>query len=95
MIFKPNHVEGNYIEGYEEKLFGSKGDELELITTLNSPVSNLYSHGGKWFFMVWKYAPGPGPGDFDTEYDTVDDCLADIINYYFGDPGRMWKCGRE
>jgi hypothetical protein len=33
--------------------------------------------------------PGPGPGDFTREFETLDEAISDILAYYFGDPVRM------
>jgi hypothetical protein len=33
--------------------------------------------------------PGPGPGDFTREFDTPDEAVSDILDYFFGDSERM------
>ena len=85
-VMKPNEVRGNFVDGYKKNIFG---ENLEVITVLNSPISDIYMNKGRYYFSVWDIVPGPGPGDFSNEFDSLDDCLQDILDYYFGDSRRM------
>ena len=81
-IFRPNDVYGNFIEGYERNIFGVVEEELELTAVLNSPIARLFEEDGKYHFMVWDYVPGPGSGDFDNEFESLEACLNDVVEYY-------------
>ena len=88
-ILKPNDVEGNYVEGYEKNIIGLVDGKLEITTVLNSPLSHIFKENGKYCFYIWECSPGPCPGDFYNQFDNIEDCLADVIDYYFGNPERM------
>lgn len=88
-VFKPNSVEGNFVEGYEQNYVDGVNGTLDVTMVLNSPISNIFEKSGKYSFLVWEFAPGPGPGDFENCFDDISDCIEDVIDYYFGDSSRM------
>lgn len=49
----------------------------------------FHSDGKKWVVTVHDYIPGPGPGDFRNEWDTPEEAVTDILDFFFGDQTRM------
>jgi hypothetical protein len=45
--------------------------------------------GGRWVIDAVDHVPGPGPGDFVDRRDTPEEAVADILEFFFGDPRRM------
>ena len=90
-VMKPNEVPGNFVEGYEDSISDIVDGRIEEIMVLNSPCSHLDVRDGKYYFWVLDYEPGLGPDDFSNEFDSLGDCLQDILDYYFGDSARMNK----
>jgi len=41
------------------------------------------------FVTSHDYVPGPGPGDFVNEWNTAEEAVADILDFYFGSSVRM------
>ena len=87
LVGKPENVEGNCIPGYSTSfvLDIDSGDAIRF----NAPLVWLYGNQDLWFVLGEDYCPGPGPGDFFDEWTTSDQAVADIIEFYFGDPKRM------
>ena len=56
---------------------------------LDAPTLFLHTSGGRWFVTSHDYVPGPGPGDFIREFATPKEAVADILDFYFGDPSRI------
>ncbi|WP_156820192.1 hypothetical protein [Synechococcus sp. PCC 7336] len=81
-IAKPEKVQGNNRTGYQ----GYYGPE-QILT--DAPCSRLLIENRKLLFSVREYVPGPGPGDFQEEFEDIELCLKSILDYYFGDPTRM------
>jgi hypothetical protein len=81
-ICKPTRVPGNSRKNWAS-YFGE--DDIPC----NAPGSSLYPQDGKWIFEVWECIPGPGPGDFQDEFDVLEDAVESVLDYYFGNPSRM------
>lgn len=88
-ILKPDNIGGNTIPGY-------RGPNLILedgqTTTTSSPSLIFYGEDDVWFVELLLWIPGPGPGDFLHGFDDPSDGVADILDFYFGDPSRMRLC---
>jgi hypothetical protein len=56
---------------------------------VNAPIAQIYPWEGQWIFQVSEYIPGPGPGDFVRFFDTLDEAVTAVLDYYFGDPTVM------
>jgi hypothetical protein len=82
LIAKPESVPGNRRQNYETYL----GSEEILC---DAPCTRIYPKDGKWIFELWEWVPGPGPGDFQEEYLSINDTVPAILDYYFGDPNKM------
>jgi hypothetical protein len=83
-IGKPADIKGNCIPG----LKGYWGTEMVLI---DAPIAYVHNSGRKWFVSVCQYAPGPGPGDFVTEWHSAEEAVGDVTDYFLGDSSRMEK----
>jgi hypothetical protein len=55
----------------------------------DAPALRLSTDNGDWIVSLHEYVPGPGPGDFRHLHGHLADAIADILDYYFGDPARM------
>ncbi|MBO3460427.1 hypothetical protein G7B40_019980 [Aetokthonos hydrillicola Thurmond2011] len=83
-IAKPKSTPGNIRKDYECS-WGS--EEIPC----DAPGANLYpkESKSKWIFEIWEWLPGPGPGDFQKSFESIDEAIAAILEYYFGDPLQM------
>lgn len=80
-VGKPASVAGHSLPGYET------GWDLDV--TLDAPTLWFHSDGEKWLVTSHDYFPGPGLGDFVDVWDTPEEAVADILDFYFGSPARM------
>ncbi len=81
-IAKPNTVKGNSLPDWEWR-WGTTD------TILDAPILWFHRDNQKWIVTCQEYVPTPGPGDFVNQWDSAEDALADILDYYFGNPARM------
>lgn len=84
LVGKPVEVSGNSIPGYTTG-FQSKDGRVEF----DAPPVRLWFDGEVWLVLAEEYCPGPGPGDFLDEWNTPEEAVQDILDFYFGDPQRM------
>lgn len=80
-IAKPRNTPGNIIENYEGE-FPIETDATPLV---------LYGRDEKWYVLAQEHAPVMYGGDFENCWDTVEEAINDIFDFYFGDPARMMK----
>jgi hypothetical protein len=83
-VGKPRGTGGHSIEG-SCGLWSEDGVEIPL----DAPVLQIHSEGGRWFVTSHDVIPGPGPADFVREFDRPEQAIADVIDFFFGDPARM------
>ena len=81
-VAKPASVKGHSLPGYEAS-WGMSNVKLD------APTLYFHGDGGKWFVTCHEYIPGPGPGDFVNAWSTPEKAVADILDFYFGNPARM------
>jgi hypothetical protein len=79
LVSKPASVAGHSIPGFLEASGGQ----------VDAPGLYLHREGGTWVVTSCDYVPGPGPGDFINQWDTPEVAVADILDFYFGNPARM------
>jgi hypothetical protein len=82
VVAKPASLPGHSLPGYEA-WWGMSGVRLD------APGLYFHSDGSKWFVTSHDYVPGPGPGDFVNVWNTPEQAVADILDFYFGSPNRM------
>jgi hypothetical protein len=87
VIAKPATVRGNHIAGYEG--YWGDGDIL-----IDAPSLFFHADPEEWIVTAHEYVPGPGPGDFVHCFPNPDAAVADILDFFFGDPSRMAKYER-
>jgi hypothetical protein len=85
MISKPNSISGNTLPGYTSAFY----DVNDVTITFDAPYLWLFGNDGVWMVLSKDFTPGPGPGDFIDEWNSLDEAVQDIIDFYFGDPKRM------
>lgn len=61
---------------------------------IDAPMLRLLLENGKWTVDAHDSAGGTGGGDFVNEWNSAEDAIADICDFYFGDPARMAKKDR-
>ncbi|NEO84256.1 MAG: hypothetical protein F6J87_08385 [Spirulina sp. SIO3F2] len=83
-IFKPASIPGN---SRQERGFPISYESQRILCS--APKSMIFQQGDSWFFTVWLWAPGPGPGDFNDKYSSVSEVVDAVLDYYFGDPSKM------
>ena len=90
---RPTMMPGNRREGYKQTLIGLKGENLDVTEVLDAPLGGLFrlpnENGGGWAFRIWDWCPGPGPGDFEIRYPSLEEGVDAVLEYYFGDPSLM------
>lgn len=84
LIGKPIEVSGNSIPGYTTGFKWKDG-----CVEFDAPPIRLWFDGEVWLVLAEEYCPGPGPGDFLDEWNSPEEAVEDILNFYFGDPRRM------
>ncbi|MBC7999617.1 MAG: hypothetical protein IAF58_16820 [Leptolyngbya sp.] len=77
---KPASVKGNKVDGLSFRV----GNVL-----VDAPSVVLYTDGQTWAVELQEHVPNPGPGDFRNLWNSPEEAIADILDYFFGDPERM------
>jgi hypothetical protein len=94
-VYRPVSIPGNRREGFTKNMIHSLGnyptDEPE-VDVLDAPSCCVLheKNTDNWTLQVWNWTPGPGPGDFRKQYQTLQEIIEAILEYYFGDPA--WMC---
>lgn len=79
-VAKPATVPGNFVLGFE-----SECGEIPI----NAPALLLRSTNEGWVVLYQDHVPTPGPGDFENIWQTPQEAVDDILDFYFGNPERM------
>jgi hypothetical protein len=79
-IAKPASVEGNHVNNYK-----SSCDEIPI----NAPAVLLLPTEQGWMVLNQEHIPTSGPGDFKNVWQTQQEAVDDILDFYFGNPARM------
>lgn len=56
---------------------------------MDAPTVVLYSTGDTWVVLLHEHVPIMGVGDFENEWESPQQAVDDILDFYFGDPARM------
>jgi hypothetical protein len=86
-VGKPKEVKGNFIPEYSSSFCEEIGVTEEIL--FDAPMVWLYGIDGDWFVLSQDYIPTFGPGDFKDKWAKEDEAIADILDFFFGDPARM------
>ena len=79
VVIKPTITLGNSLPGYEMMFHNNKGDEC----LSDAPRVILFRNFDKWKIVVHEYIPGPGPGDFEEQFDSQDRAVEAVKRYFF------------
>ncbi len=79
-IAKPSEIPGNSIPDYN----GTYGD-----IPIDAPAIMLYPTAEGWVVLNQAHVPTLGPGDFENIWQTLQEAVDDVIDFYFGNPERM------
>lgn len=79
-IAKPSEIPGNSIPEYN----GTYGK-----IAINAPAIMLYPTSEGWVVLHQAHVPELGPGDFKNVWQTLQEAVDDVIDFYFGNPERM------
>ncbi len=87
LVGKPKTTAGNSIPNYSSGFMidVESNNEIEF----DAPPVWFFGHCGVWVVQAQQYSPVPGPGDFIDEWETAEQAVDDILDFYFGDPKRM------
>ncbi|MCB9469966.1 MAG: hypothetical protein H6677_16970 [Candidatus Obscuribacterales bacterium] len=87
-VGKPVTTRGNSIQGYEPGYIVIGDDPLP--PKMDAPMLKFHKTKTEtWMVRGDDYVGGPGPGDFNNEWNTPEEAIEDILDFYFGDPARM------
>lgn len=79
-IAKPTSVEGNHVNKYESSCDG---------IPIDAPAVLLLPTEQGWMVLNQEHIPTSGPGDFKNVWQTQQEAVDDILDFYFGNPERM------
>ena len=87
-VVKPSSTKGHHIPEYNSSYVALDG-ELSPPDS-NAPMIAFYKQDSKWV-VNGKRTTGKNmaPGDFINEWETPDEAIKDILDFYFGDSSRM------
>jgi len=92
-IYKPIEAGGNGFVGFVvTDTVGLLEENGELVTDPKSDVAVLVSNQNldeTWVVSGVDCVGGMGPADFYNAWDSAEEGIADIKDFYFGDPARM------
>ena len=80
IVIKPSSVKGNSLPDYEAWYDDHDGKEKPS----DAPRIVIYPKSNLWHVAVSEYVPGPGPGDFDNDFQSEVEAVENILNYFFG-----------
>ncbi|MCC6980442.1 MAG: hypothetical protein IT343_19140 [Candidatus Melainabacteria bacterium] len=89
-VCKPTATPGHNMPGFE-------GGYITLIgqgpgcPDIDAPMLAFFFHHDKWIVSGQDCAGGMGPADFVDEWESPEEAVKDILDFYFGDPSRMQK----
>ncbi len=79
-IAKPTSIQGNCVPGYESAVGHVPTD---------APAILLRPTAEGWVVLNQEHIPELGPGDFKNVWQTQQEAVDDILDFYFGNPERM------
>ncbi len=79
-IAKPTSIQGNCVSGYTSAV-----GEVQI----DAPAVLLRPTIEGWIVQNQEHIPELGPGDFKNVWQTQQEAVDDILDFYFGNPERM------
>ncbi len=85
VIVKPLDVIGNTIPNYQYTAISSLNEQLEVINEVVSDCPKMACCFGteQITLSVWDWVPGPGPGDFELDFEDMKQVIPFIRSYFF------------
>lgn len=80
-IVKPKGLHGNFLPENNQSKIPISFENEDLYS--DCPVIQISMDKNKFSAMCWDWVPGPGPGDFHIHFDSEDEVIKFLINYYF------------
>ncbi|HEY9676765.1 MAG TPA: hypothetical protein V6C76_02100 [Drouetiella sp.] len=93
-VVKPEHVAGNHIPGHSGGYTCVVDEDGDLRGQIpcpetNAPMLKLIHTDNIWEVNGWDCAGAMGPADFTNDWKTPEEAIADVLDFFFGDPRRM------
>lgn len=88
-VCKPTTTPGHSVPGYSGGYI-SIGD-VPVCPEIDAPMLKFYFHNDKWIVDGQDCAGEMGPADFIDEWQTPEEAVMDILDFFFGNPERMQK----
>lgn len=83
-VGKPKEIAGNCLPDFDGGWVGA----TEAVS-IDGP-SLVFCHSDThWLVILREGTPKPSPGDFEDVWETAEEAIADIFDFYFGNPERM------
>lgn len=79
-IVKPSSTKGNNIPNYLTLVEDVEVDSASIV---------FYNWNNYWIVLAQDHAPTFGPGYFQNKWETAEEAVKDILDFFFGDPTRM------
>jgi hypothetical protein len=86
IVGKPKSTPGNCIPGSDYNFAPAVHEEP---LKFDAPTVTLFETENVWGVEAVDYVPGPGPADFVDEWNSIDEAVSDILDFYTGNPSRM------
>lgn len=80
-VIKPKGIPGNSLPANNHSNIPIIWNDDEILT--DCPVIRLEKSNNKISVICWDWTPGPGPGDFCVDFESEDDAVIFLLNYYF------------
>ncbi|HEY9683930.1 MAG TPA: hypothetical protein V6C86_20275 [Oculatellaceae cyanobacterium] len=93
-VGKPKDVSGNNIPGYSGG-YATVVQDAPPCPDIDAPLIKFMLLDDIWVVDGHDSCGGTGPADFVDEWATPEEAIADILDYFFGDPARMKKKAEE
>ncbi|SRR5260370_23964306 len=88
-VYRPRTVKGNHRPDYQRFFRESPEPHSRIVDHIDAPKGYLRWNAEGWSFRIWEWIPGPGPGEFERIYPTLEAAVQAVLEYYFGDPAWM------
>lgn len=85
LYFKKIGIEGNSLPNWNSIPLitnDKNGNEIKLIS--DCPHMWLWFKKENFQLICWDWVPGPGPGDFNLDFNDENELIEFILSYYFG-----------
>jgi len=89
-VILPANVPGNHYPGPDNGYFTDQSGNYREV---NTPAVSVWGKGPVWQVCVSEYAPGPGPGDFSESFNSQDDAIHAVLDFFFNPENEHFVAG--